>query len=144
MSAAPNRPNATSAGRCSRFTPSSAIRARIPPTPSLSTRMAQPTYLIVVITISVQMINDRIPRSAAEIENGLERVERARADIAKHHAERGDHPSGLAEAHGRRRVTQAHGRAHDWPQSIEAAAPDGRGLACRRTSPSGGDSLARR
>jgi hypothetical protein len=40
MSAAPNRPTATMTGLFSRLTPRSAIRARMPPSPSLSTRMA--------------------------------------------------------------------------------------------------------
>ena len=40
------------------------IRARMPPSPSLSMRIARPTYLTVVITISVQTISDSEPITA--------------------------------------------------------------------------------
>ncbi len=38
------------------------MRARMPPSPSLSTRIATETYLIVVTTIRVQMMSDSDPR----------------------------------------------------------------------------------
>src|SRR5580698_3318827 len=45
-------------GRCWRFTPSSDMSARMPPSPSLSTRIATDTDLIVVTTIRVQITSD--------------------------------------------------------------------------------------
>ena len=52
-------------GRCCFFTPSSAIKARMPPSPSLSTRMANETYLTVVMMKSVQSTSDSAPSTAA-------------------------------------------------------------------------------
>src|SRR5580700_2133330 len=51
-------------GRLRRFTPSNDINARMPPSPSLSTRIAKPTYLTHVTTISVQTISDSAPSTA--------------------------------------------------------------------------------
>ncbi len=66
----------------------------MPPSPSLSMRMAKDTYLIVVTMIRVQMISDKVPRMTArsgwppaEGENGFQRVERTRSDIAKNHTQ---------------------------------------------------------
>src|SRR5580704_5525772 len=53
-------------GRCWRFTPSSDMSARMPPSPSLSTRIATDTYLIVVTTIRVQITSDSTPRVTTE------------------------------------------------------------------------------
>jgi len=93
MSAAPNRPTATIAGRCCFLIPSNAMRARMPPSPSLSMVMANRTYLIDVTTISVQSRSDSTPsttsarrRASGQVEDGLERIERAGADIAEHDA----------------------------------------------------------
>ena len=44
---------------------SSAISAMMPPSPSLSTRMATETYLIEVIMINVQKMSERLPRATA-------------------------------------------------------------------------------
>ena len=66
----------------------------MPPSPSLSTRMAMVTYLTLVITISVHTIRDNTPSTVAglsaagEVQHSLERVERAGSDVAEHHAER--------------------------------------------------------
>ena len=83
--------------RCRFLTPSSVISAMMPPSPSLSTRMAKLTYLTVVIRTSVHRISDRAPSTrrrigmrAGVVEHGFQRVERARADVAEHHAERGE------------------------------------------------------
>jgi hypothetical protein len=52
-------------GRCCFFTPNSAIRARMPPSPSLSTRMANETYFTVVMTKSVQSTSESTPKMVA-------------------------------------------------------------------------------
>ena len=82
-------------GRCCFFTPSSAISARMPPSPSLSTRMAKETYLTVVMMKSVQTTSESAPRTVGGVgmgsrgtENGLEGIKRAGADIAEHNAQR--------------------------------------------------------
>ena len=82
-------------GRCCLFTPNSAIKARMPPSPSLSTLMAKETYLTVVMMNSVQSTSDsgtehglRAMRGAGHAQNRLEGVERACPDIAEHDAER--------------------------------------------------------
>src|ERR1700719_5122709 len=49
------------AGRLPRFTLNSDIKARIPPSPSLSMRMANVTYLTDVTMISVQITRDSDP-----------------------------------------------------------------------------------
>ena len=90
----PDRPSATIAGRCWRLTPSSAISARMPPSPSLSTRIATVTYLRLVIAISVQMMQRQHPENLsrsgppAQFEHRLEGVERAGADVAEYDPER--------------------------------------------------------
>src|ERR1019366_6481600 len=61
LSAAPNRPTATMVGRCCFFTPNNAIKARIPPSPSLSTRMANETYFTVVMMKRVQSTSESAP-----------------------------------------------------------------------------------
>ena len=53
------------AGRFPRLMPISDIRARMPPSPSLSTRMASRTYLAVATITSVQNDSDRMPSSVA-------------------------------------------------------------------------------
>ena len=50
------------AGRCFFWIPSSDIRARMPPSPSLSTRIAKDTYLTVVMMNIVHKISDSMPR----------------------------------------------------------------------------------
>ena len=52
-------------GRDSRLMPISDIKARMPPSPSLSMRMASSTYFSVVTTISVQTRSDSMPRVTA-------------------------------------------------------------------------------
>ena len=47
------------------FTPSSAKSAIMPPSPSLSMRIAKLTYLIVVMTNKVQRIRDNAPSVVA-------------------------------------------------------------------------------
>ena len=77
--------------------PRSDISARIPPSPSLSARMTTATYLSEVVISSVQTISDSMPmrdgrRGAARpFQRGLQRVERARADIAVDDAKRAEH-----------------------------------------------------
>src|SRR5271163_4856144 len=95
MSAAPNRAAATISGRWRFLTPSRVMSAMMPPSPSLSMRMATLTYFTVVTMNSVHRISDRAPSVAAGsgmrpgvVEHGLERVEWARADVAEHHPER--------------------------------------------------------
>ena len=48
-------------GRCWRFIPSNDISARMPPSPSLSMRIATDTYLIVVTKIKVQTTSESTP-----------------------------------------------------------------------------------
>ena len=52
-------------GRFCFFTPNNAIKARMPPSPSLSTRMANETYLMVVMMKSVHSTSERAPRIVA-------------------------------------------------------------------------------
>jgi hypothetical protein len=66
MRAAPKSPTATITGRCRPFTPRSDIKARMPPSPSLLMRIANPTYFTEVMRISVQMISDSEPSTATE------------------------------------------------------------------------------
>jgi hypothetical protein len=49
-------------GRLLRFTPSKAINARMPPSPSLSMRMAKPAYFTEVMTINVQTSSEITPK----------------------------------------------------------------------------------
>ena len=81
-------------GRCLRFTPSNDINARMPPSPSLSMRIATDTYLIVVMTIKVRITSDNTPSVVAASgvrpaspQHRLERVERARPDVAEDHSQ---------------------------------------------------------
>jgi hypothetical protein len=66
-SAEPNRPIMTSQ-RPAPFTParigvSSAVSARMPPSPSLSARIMKITYLIVTMMMSAQKMHDSTPRT---------------------------------------------------------------------------------
>ena len=52
-------------GRRCFFTPNRAIRARMPPSPSLSTRMANETYFTVVMMKRVQSTSESAPKTVA-------------------------------------------------------------------------------
>jgi hypothetical protein len=64
MSAAPNSPQATMKGRFNGPDVMSDIRARIPPSPSLSMRIAMFTYFTLVMMMSVQTMSESEPRTA--------------------------------------------------------------------------------
>ena len=60
-------PSAMTNVRSPRLMPSSDIKAKIPPSPSLSARMTMATYLIDVVMMSVQTISDSMPSAAAGV-----------------------------------------------------------------------------
>ena len=87
---------ATIAGVLCFLMPSSDMRARMPPSPSLSMLIAKVTYFTDVTMMSVQMISERTPRTTSGVgapsgqdEDSLERIKWARADVAKDDSERG-------------------------------------------------------
>src|SRR5260370_38732830 len=57
-------------GRRCFFTPNKAIKAKMPPSPSLPTRMANETYLMVVTMRSVHSTSERAPRTVPAAEAG--------------------------------------------------------------------------
>jgi hypothetical protein len=76
-----------------------AVSARTPPSPRLSARMMIATYFTVTTRISDQNTSESTPSTLPAIgleavrraECLLHRVQRARADVAEHHADRADH-----------------------------------------------------
>jgi len=60
-------PSAMTNVRSPRLMPSSDIKARIPPSPSLSARMTMATYFSEVVMMSVHTTSDRIPSATAGV-----------------------------------------------------------------------------
>jgi len=58
-------PRQTVSGRRARCTPNKLINARMPPSPSLSTRITTNTYFTEVMITSVQINNESRPSTAA-------------------------------------------------------------------------------
>src|SRR5215213_874472 len=88
----------------------SAARAMIPPSPSLSARRTSETYLTVTTRVTDQKISETTPvdvggRRAHGVvvdrEHRLDRVERAGADVAEHDAERAQRQPEQRAAGGR-------------------------------------------
>src|SRR3954471_6905498 len=78
----------------------SAARAITPPSPSLSARRTNTTYLTDTMSVTDQKISEITPYTSAAVgahravvdgEHGLHRVQRAGADVAVHHPERAEH-----------------------------------------------------
>ena len=89
-----------SPARCGKLALASAISDSVPPSPRLSARSTKATYLTVTISVSAQTISDSTPSTSSRtdgraagrgVQRLAERIDRAGADVAEHHAERAQH-----------------------------------------------------
>ena len=100
----------------------SAVSARMPPSPRLSARITSAMYLTQMITTSAQNASDATPSAfdrrrgqVLVLERLAERVQRAGADVAEHHAEgaEGERTTASRDTSAVRCLRLAVGRFHD-------------------------------
>ena len=122
--------------RCPSARWASAFSDRMPPSPLLSACIRNRTYFAVTTISSAQMMRETTPTTSAGAErrvlqlaeSGLQRVKRARSDVAEDHADRAERED--PKAAGRGVAVRGFGRSVS-----RAERPPARGVGtCRRAS----------